>query len=194
MTFINFFLCFVGQFSNFLDSDPDCEFGSGSKGPTESGSNPDPDRGPGFTTGPIKGTWLLSHTMIQIILPLVTVCWRQPGDGTGTYRGNDKENCSIESRVAVWPTSWSMFISYKLLKLSIESVSQGSEIRNNLFAPGSIFLKVFEIFAEKWKSTLSNSSLITRMDTVLPGKNLKSLVTGPFRILFFTINRHFILA
>ncbi len=114
--------------------------------------------------------------MIKIILPLVSVCWRQPGDGT--YRGNDKENCSIESRVAVWP-SWSMFISYKLLKLSNES-----DIRNNLFAPGSIFWKSLKFLLKSEKVVKFVVDYKNGHRIVLPGKIFISLVTAPLRILF----------
>jgi hypothetical protein len=41
MKFLNFFL-FLWIIFALLDSDPDCESGSGSRDPTESGSNPDP--------------------------------------------------------------------------------------------------------------------------------------------------------
>jgi hypothetical protein len=41
MKFINFFLLWV--IFALLDPDSDCESGYGSKDPTESGSNPDPD-------------------------------------------------------------------------------------------------------------------------------------------------------
>ncbi len=51
MNFYKFFFLLLWVIVDLLDPDPDSEYGSGSTGPIEYGSNPDPDPKPWFCVG-----------------------------------------------------------------------------------------------------------------------------------------------